>query len=384
MYRAYWAIPRTLTTKAGEQSNAVFGVMSMLMSILAKERPTHLLFAFDEGEDTFRHQEAKEYKEGRAETPDDFYVQIPRIIQGIDAFGIKHISDKRYEADDYLCVYGRGAKKAGMQVTIVTGDRDAFQIADEGIRIAIPHKGYQAAEYLGPAEVLAKYGIRPDQVPAYKGLCGDASDNLRGVTGIGPKTAAELIGKFGSLTGIYEHLSDIRPAVRAKLERDRESAFFCERMATLLCDIDLPEPLDAVVLQSLPAEGVIGFLKTMDFTLLERRFLHVVQLARAGTPGQQVIGIDELSICKRHSYRIVVTDPVRGPAIWFGGTERSEASMAVFCELLGAKKSARICLAVMDMWKPFRNATNVHATQAAVLFDKCHVLRRLGEALGKV
>ncbi|OGJ58231.1 hypothetical protein A2881_03030 [Candidatus Peribacteria bacterium RIFCSPHIGHO2_01_FULL_55_13] len=277
MYRAYWAIPRTLTTKAGEQSNAVFGVMSMLMSILAKERPTHLLFAFDEGEDTFRHQEAKEYKEGRAETPDDFYVQIPRIIQGIDAFGIKHISDKRYEADDYLCVYGRGAKKAGMQVTIVTGDRDAFQIADEGIRVAIPHKGYQAAEYLGPAEVLAKYGIRPDQVPAYKGLCGDASDNLRGVTGIGPKTAAELIGKFGSLTGIYEHLSDIRPAVRAKLERDRESAFFCERMATLLCDIDLPEPLDAVVLQSLPAEGVIGFLKTMDFTLLERRFRQMLE-----------------------------------------------------------------------------------------------------------
>ena len=116
---------------------------------------------------------------------------------------------------------------------------------------------------------------------------------------------------------------------------------------------------------------------------LDKRYMRV-QLARAGTPGQQVIGIDELSICKRHSYRIVVTDPVRGPAIWFGGTERSEASMAVFCELLGAKKSARICLAVMDMWKPFRNATNVHATQAAVLFDKCHVLRRLGEALGKV
>ena len=206
MYRAYWAIPRTLKTKAGEQSNAVFGVISMLLSILAKEQPTHLLFCFDEGEDTFRHQEAKEYKEGRAETPDDFYVQIPRIIQGIEAFGFKHISDKRYEADDYLCVYGRQGKKTGAQVTIVTGDRDAFQIADEGIRIAIPHKGYQAAEYLGPVEIFAKYGIRPDQVAAYKGLCGDASDNLAGVTGIGPKTAAELIQKFGTLAGIYEHI----------------------------------------------------------------------------------------------------------------------------------------------------------------------------------
>jgi DNA polymerase-1 len=272
MYRAYWAIPRTLKTKAGEQSNAVFGVMSMLMSILTKEQPTHLLFCFDEGEDTFRHQEAVTYKEGRAETPDDFYVQIPRIIQGIEAFGIKHISDKRYEADDYLCVYAREAKKAGMQVTIVTGDRDAFQIADEGIRIAIPHKGYQAAEYLGPVEIFAKYGIRPDQVPAYKGLCGDASDNLRGVTGIGPKTAAELLQKYENLAGIYEHIEEIRPALRAKLERDRESAFFCERMATLLSDIDLPAPLDTLALTKLPVDQAIGFLQMMEFTLLERRF----------------------------------------------------------------------------------------------------------------
>jgi DNA polymerase I len=272
MYRAYWAIPRTLKTKAGEQSNAVFGVTSMLLSILAKEKPTHLLFCFDEGEDTFRHQEAKEYKEGRAETPDDFYVQIPRIIEGIEAFGIKHISDKRYEADDFLCVYGREGKKAGAQVTIVTGDRDAFQIADEGIRIAIPHKGYQAAEYLGPSEIFAKYGIRPDQVPAYKGLCGDASDNLPGVTGIGPKTAAELIQAHGTLTGIYEHLSEIRPGVRAKLERDRESAFFCERMATLLCDIDLPAPMATLALSTLPVDSVIEYLRMMEFTLLERRF----------------------------------------------------------------------------------------------------------------
>ncbi|TSC97208.1 MAG: DNA polymerase I [Candidatus Peregrinibacteria bacterium Greene1014_49] len=272
MYRAYWAIPRTLKTKAGEQSNAVFGVLSMLLSILAKEQPTHLLFCFDEGEDTFRHQEAKEYKEGRAETPDDFYVQIPRIIQGIEAFGLKHISDKRYEADDFLCAYGKAAKKDGAQVTIVTGDRDAFQVADEGIRIAIPHKGYQAAEYLGPSEIFAKYGIRPDQVAAYKGLSGDASDNLPGVKGIGPKTAAELLQKFETLAGIYEHLSEIRPAVKAKLERDRDSAFFCERMATLLSDIDLPVPIVALSLKALPVIPVIDFLKAMEFTLLERRF----------------------------------------------------------------------------------------------------------------
>ncbi|MBM3303365.1 MAG: DNA polymerase I, partial [Deltaproteobacteria bacterium] len=208
MYRAYWAIPRGMQTKAGEQSNAVFGVISMLLSILSKEQPGSLLFCFDEGEETFRHQQSDTYKEGRAETPDDFYTQIPRILQAIDAFGIRRVSDAQYEADDFLCAYARAAAKdPDARVTIVTGDRDALQIATDRIRIAIPHKGYQAAEYLGPGEILAKYGVRPDQVPAYKGLTGDSSDNLPGVKGIGPKNAAQLLQQFDSLQGVYEHLS---------------------------------------------------------------------------------------------------------------------------------------------------------------------------------
>jgi len=116
---------------------------------------------------------------------------------------------------------------------------------------------------------------------------------------------------------------------------------------------------------------------------LDKQYMRA-QLARAGRPGPKVIGIDEVSIRKRHTYRIVVSDLVRGRPIWFGGTDRSEASMRQFYEWLGAKKRRRIRLAVMDMWKPFRNATNVHAPRAAVLFDKFHVLRHLGEALDQV
>jgi transposase len=108
------------------------------------------------------------------------------------------------------------------------------------------------------------------------------------------------------------------------------------------------------------------------------------QLAKAGTPGPKVIGIDEISIRKGHTYRIVVSDLIRGRPIWFGGEDRSEASMAQFYEGLGKKKSARIRLAVMDMWKPFRNAAVAHAPQAAILFDKFHIMRHLGEALDKV
>ena len=117
MYRAYWAIPRTLKTSKGEQMNTVFGVASMLLTIFKKEEPDSLLFCFDAGEETFRHQENATYKEGRAETPDDFYVQIPRILALVDAFGFPSVSNKQYEADDYLCAYATAAEKEGMRVT---------------------------------------------------------------------------------------------------------------------------------------------------------------------------------------------------------------------------------------------------------------------------
>lgn len=271
MYRAYWAIPRTLKTSGGEQVNAVFGMASMLLHILRIEQPDNLVVCFDAGEETFRHQENETYKDGRAETPDDFYVQIPRIMQLVDAFGIPHTSNKQFEADDFLCTYATEGEKAGMRVTIVTGDRDALQIATEKIRVAIPHSGYLKTEYLGPDEIFAKYGIRPDQVAAYKGLTGDASDNLPGVRGIGPKTASDLLQKYDTLEGVYEHMSEIRASVQTKLETDRESAFFCQRMARLVCDVPLNIPLDETVLDGIPADPLIQAFQELEFTLLSRR-----------------------------------------------------------------------------------------------------------------
>lgn len=284
MYRAYWAIPRTLRTTKGEQVNTVFGMASMLLHILRVEEPTHFMVCFDAGEETFRHQENDTYKEGRAETPDDFYAQIPRVLELIGAFGFPETSNPRFEADDFLCTYTKEAERAGMRVTIVTGDRDAFQLATDKTRVAIPHGGFTQAEYLGPAEIEAKYGIRPDQVPDYKGLTGDPSDNLPGVKGIGPKTAAELLQKYHSLQGVFDHLDDIRPAVREKLLHDREIAFFCARMAELVCDVPLTVPLEDARLHDLPADALSQFFQEMEFTLLQRRLREFL----ASAYGQQV------------------------------------------------------------------------------------------------
>lgn len=273
MYRAYWAIPRTMKTRAGEQTNTSFGMASMLLAILAAEEPDAMVVCFDEGDQTFRHQEHDAYKDGRAETPDDFYSQIPRVMELMKAFQIPVVSDTRFEADDFLGSYAREGSDSGMRVTIVTGDRDAFQLASETIRIAIPHKGYQQAEYLGPDEVFVKLGVTPEQIASYKGLCGDSSDNLKGVNGIGPKTAAKLLQDFGSLAEIYQHLEDIKPTVREKLEADKEQAFFCERMAELVCDIPLPAPLEECMLRNINPEPLLTFFDTLEFTLLSKRFL---------------------------------------------------------------------------------------------------------------
>jgi DNA polymerase-1 len=277
MHRAYWAIPRTLKTKTGEPSNVSFGMASMLLAIFANEEPDAVVMCFDAGSSTFRHEEYKEYKAGRSETPDDFYVQIPTVLSLVDAFALPEVSSKEYEADDYLASYAKAGEAAGMRVTVITGDKDAFQLASDVTRVAIPHKGYSQAEYLGPAEIEIKMGIRPDQVAAFKGLSGDSSDNLKGVDGIGPKTASTLLQKYQTLEGIYDHLDKIRPSVREKLERDREQAFFCQRMAELVCDIDLPQSIEDVTISNVDPGPLLEFFEQQNFTLLTKRLLRLME-----------------------------------------------------------------------------------------------------------
>ena len=268
MYRAYWAIPRTLKTRSGEQTNTSFGMASMLLAILAAEHPDGLVLCFDAGDETFRHQEHKEYKEGRAETPDDFYIQIPRVMELVATFGFPAVSDAKYEADDFLCAYAKAGEAAGMRVTIVTGDKDALQLASDKTKIAIPHKG-------------------------------DSSDTLPGVHGIGPKTAATLLQDYGSLAGVYEHLADIKPTIREKLTKDKEQAFFCERMAQLICDMPLPCPFADVMLRDIDPVPILTMFTALEFTMLARRFQKFLETDyacahfRAGSLPAQVMPLEQ-------------------------------------------------------------------------------------------
>lgn len=271
MHRAYWAIDRRLKTSQGEQVNAVFGFVSMLLTALAREHPDLLLACFDAGKETFRHRDHSAYKAGRPETPDDFYAQIPRIQESLRSFSVPILSDARYEADDLIGTLALRAAREGWEVLIVTGDRDLFQMADTRIRIAVPHKGYAEPRYLDAAGVEQALGVKPGQVPDYKGLVGDASDNLQGVRGIGPKTASELLQKYGTLEGIYDHLPEIRERARAKLLADRESAFLCRNLARLVTDVALPEDLLAGAFSG-EREAIERFFSRLEFQTLLRRF----------------------------------------------------------------------------------------------------------------
>lgn len=265
-----------MKTSKGEQVNTTFGMASMLLQMLKVEKPDQVIFCFDADEKTFRHEEYAEYKSGRSVTPDDFYIQIPRAQEMITSFGIKSVAGGKFEADDFACSYAKAAEKEGSRVTIVTGDRDLFQLSSDSIRVSIPHKGYQAAEYMTAEAIEKKYGVTPVQIPSYKGLTGDTSDNLPGVHGIGPKAAAALLQEFGSLEGIYKNIEKVKPSWREKLIADKDKAEFSSRMALLIGDIPLPVSLHDLAFTNVKTAPILDLFSALEFTLPRKRLLELL------------------------------------------------------------------------------------------------------------
>jgi DNA polymerase I len=276
MHRAYWAIQSNLSTADGIRTNAVFGVTSMLLTILKREQPEALIACWDDGSETFRHKQYDEYKAGRNETPDDFYDQIPFAKRCFEVFAIPVISNRKYEADDLIGTLAVNGANEGFEVVIISGDKDLFQMAGENIKIAIPNKGYSEPEYLDYEGVKKKMGVYPEQVPDYKGLTGDPSDNLKGVKGIGPKTASNLIEQYGSLDNIYENLGDIKGSVKDKLDSGRESAFFCRDMAVIVKDIETDLDLKKISDQKSNISDVEAFFADIEFYTLKSRLKKMV------------------------------------------------------------------------------------------------------------
>ena len=241
-YRAFFALPTDLATKAGTVTNAVYGFTSMLTKVMADEQPDHIAVAFDApGGSTYRNELDAEYKAGRKETPDLFRSQLPLIHEVLEALEITQLEIKGVEADDVIATLATQAAAQGMDVVIVTGDRDSYQLVhDPHIKVLYNKRGvsdYVLYDEAGIAERCL--GVTPAQYLDYASLRGDTSDNLPGVPGIGEKTAAKLITTYGGLEGVYDHLDELPPKQRTNLAEAKDRVFKNREMSRLTRDVDL-------------------------------------------------------------------------------------------------------------------------------------------------
>jgi DNA polymerase I len=238
-YRAFFALPDTIATSEGMPTNAIFGFASMLVKILTEYGPKATIVVWDAGM-SGRDEEYEPYKAERKARPDLLREQWPQLEPLVEAFGYRNVRIEGYEADDVIASIAERAKSEGIEVMVVTGDRDAYQLPDDGwVKVMTTSRGITDTRVYDREGVIDRYGVPPEAVPDFIGLKGDTSDNIPGVPGIGDKTAAQLLQKYGSLEEVLSHIEEIPGKKRQEnLRENRELALVSKQLATLKRDIE--------------------------------------------------------------------------------------------------------------------------------------------------
>ena len=271
-YRAFFALPaENFSTSTGQHTNAVYGFTAMLINVLRDEAPTHVGVAFDVSRKTFRAAEYAEYKAGRSATPTEFTGQIPLLEEVLDALRIKHVGVEGFEADDVIATLTREAVEAGGEVVVCTGDRDAFQLVSEQVTLLYPVKGVSEVWRMDPAAVEAKYLVPPERYSDLAALVGESSDNLPGVPGVGPKTAAKWLTQFGDLQGIVAHVDQIPGKAGESLRTHLSGVLRNRRLNQLVSDVALPLGVDDLARQTWDREEVHTVFDGLEFRVLRDR-----------------------------------------------------------------------------------------------------------------
>ena len=283
-FRAFYALsPESFQAPDGQHTNAVHGFISMLLNLLEKERPTHLCVAFDLSGPSFRSHEYPEYKATRSETPPEFLGQTELIQQALDAMHIRWVTKVGFEADDVLATLALQGGEAGMRVLVVSGDRDTFQLISEQTTVLYPVKGVLNLARMDDAAVLEKYGVHAKQYRELAALVGETSDNLPGIPGVGPKTAAKWIQQYGSVEAILARADEIPGKVGENLREYRENAIRNLHLNRLLTDLEVNGGVHDFTLGSVDEERVKEVFARMNFRSLLTRVLKL-----RGTNGSQL------------------------------------------------------------------------------------------------
>lgn len=271
LHRAFHALPETMTAPDGRPTNAAFGFVSMLTKMLTELRPDGVVVAFDAGMPAFRRDALEQYKVHRPPTADALKLQFPMVRELLDAMGLPVVCLDGWEGDDILGTLAREGERRGLDVLLVTGDRDAFQLVSEHVKVVTTRKGLTDIAVYGPAEVEERYGITPAQVPDYLGLKGDTSDNIPGVPGIGEKTAAKLLQEYGTLEEVLAHAGEMRGRVGANLVEHADAALASRTVATIACDVPIELDLESVRLGEYDPARLAEEFGALRFTsLLDR------------------------------------------------------------------------------------------------------------------
>ena len=326
--RAFYGIMgnKMLMTPDGKYTNAVYGFLAILFKVLEDIEPEYLMVTFDLKAPTARHKLYDGYKATRKGMPNELAEQMPILKDILKSMNIKVIEKEGYEADDVLGTMAKRAEKDGFDVTIVSGDRDTFQLTSNRVKVRIPHTkmGKTETETFGREEVLKKYGVTPKQLIEVKGLQGDTSDNIPGVPGIGEKTALDLVKKYKTIDGIYEAIEkgedDLKPKARERLLENKELAMLSRTLGTINLEVPIEENLEEFKIKEWNKEEVFSKFKELNFN----RFIDRFNLKSEEGPKQNLAELFEIKTLNTENEIKDLLEKIQNKLVFMLETEKVE------------------------------------------------------------
>lgn len=271
IHRAYHALPR-FTSSDGVPTNAVYGFIKMLLSLINKIEAEYVVVAMDTPKPTFRKKLFKEYQSQRPKAPDDFKVQVPLVQEFLKLARIHYCLKEGFEADDVIGSIVKDKHLTDIYCYIITGDKDILQLVDQKTTVIMPIKGVSVLGYYDIEKVQAKLGIDPPQIVDYKALVGDLSDNYPGVKGIGPKKAADLLKTYNTLAGVYENLEALDKRTKELLIQDKEKAYLSKELAQIRTDLETDFKLEqSRRVMDQPSEELFAFLDKLSLNTIKQQ-----------------------------------------------------------------------------------------------------------------
>ncbi len=311
-YRAYFALPvENFSTTTGQPTNAVYGFTSMLINLVRDEQPTHIAVAFDVSRASFRTEQYAEYKAGRAVTPEGFRGQVDLVRQVLDVLGITAIAIEGYEADDIIATLATQAAACRLPTLICTGDRDAFQLVTEHCTVLYPRKGVSDLARITPSEVQQRYGVPPGRHRDLAALVGESSDNLPGVPGVGPKTAAKWLATYGSLEELVARADEIAGKAGDSLREHLAGVLRNYQLNGLITDMPLPCDIEQLLWSGVNRQAMHQLFDTLQFRVLRERLQAAWPGMRPGST-DSIDGVDSAAPQSSGLPEITLTLPLPG------------------------------------------------------------------------